>query len=105
MNKKKFFLKEFLSLDKELIEKLGINETYVLTFLIEELKKATFMLNDWFPVAELSKEANGLSLRELEMVVNTLISNKIIEKSYIGDIENSFYRIDFKVLKKVVGDE
>ena len=63
------------------------------------------MLNDWFPVAELSKEANGLSLRELEMVVNTLISNKIIEKSYIGNIENSFYRIDFKVLKKVVGDE
>ena len=105
MNKKKFFLKEFLSLDKELIEKLGINETYVLTFLIEELKKATFMLNDWFQVAELTKEANGSSLRELEMVVNTLISNKIIEKSYIGDIENSFYRIDFKVLKKVVGDE
>lgn len=31
--------------------------------------------------------------------------NSLSEAGLPADIENSFYRIDFKVLKKVVGDE
>lgn len=97
------FKKDFVFLSKKLIKEIGINETYILTMMIEEIENSHLKFKNFTLISEekLSSIA-GLYLREILMVIKNLISMEIVELYKLDG--NNFYKINYEVIENIINE-